>query len=140
MVWDHSAGFGQCGVVPVELQQCHDLQPDELAAALTANGRSAVNHVGVQWAAGCLIANWTMTPAGSGSRLGVITSRKLGSAVTRSRARRLLRETFRLHQLDSRQPVRMVLVARSSILGKQRAEVERDFLSALRKAKLLKEQ
>jgi len=47
VVWDHSAGFGQCGVVPVELQQCHDLQPDELAAALTANGRSAVNHVGV---------------------------------------------------------------------------------------------
>src|SRR5258705_8024648 len=89
---------------------------------------------------GCLIANWTASPAGSGSRLGVITSRKLGSAVTRSRARRLLRETFRLHQHDLRQPVTMVLVARSSILGKQRADVERDFLSALRKAKLLKEQ
>ena len=95
---------------------------------------------GQRLAAGCLIANWTTSPAGSGSRLGVITSRKLGSAVTRSRARRLLRETFRLHQHDLRQPVRMVLVARSSILGKQRADVERDFLSALRKAKLLKEQ
>jgi len=95
---------------------------------------------GQRLAAGCLIANWTISPAGSGSRLGVITSRKLGSAVTRSRARRLLRETFRLHQHALRQPVRMVLVARSSILGKQRADVERDFLSALRKAKLLKEQ
>ena len=95
---------------------------------------------GQRLAAGCLIANWTASAAGSGSRLGVITSRKLGSAVTRSRARRLLRETFRLHQHHLRQPVRMVLVARSSILGKQRAEVERDFLSALRKAKLLKEQ
>jgi len=95
---------------------------------------------GQRLAAGCLIANWTTSPAGAGSRLGVIASRKLGSAVTRSRARRLLRETFRLHQHDLRQPVRMVLVARSSILGKQRAEVERDFLSALRKAKLLKEQ
>ena len=63
-----------------------------------------------------------------------------GTGLARSRARRLLRETFRLHQHDLRQPVRMVLVARSSILGKQRAEVERDFLSALRKAKLLKEQ
>ena len=94
---------------------------------------------GQRLAAGCLIANWTASPAGSGSRLGVITSRKLGSAVTRSRARRLLRETFRLHQHDLRQPVRMVLVARSSILGKNRTEVERDFLSALRKAKLLKE-
>jgi len=94
---------------------------------------------GQRLAAGCLIANWTASPAGAGSRLGVITGRKLGSAVTRSRARRLLRETFRLHQHDLRQPVTMVLVARSSILGKQRAEVERDFLSALRKAKLLKE-
>ena len=84
--------------------------------------------------------NTSPDAAGAGSRLGVIASRKLGSAVTRSRARRLLRETFRLHQHDLRQPVTMVLVARSSIVGKQRAEVERDFLSALRKAKLLKEQ
>ncbi len=50
-----------------------------------------------------------------------------------------LSETFRLHQHDLRQPVTIVLVARSSILGKQRADVERDFLSALRRAKLLKE-
>ena len=95
---------------------------------------------GQRLAVGCLIANWTVSPAGSGSRLGVITSRKLGSAVTRSRARRLLRETFRLHQHDLRQPVRLVLVARSSILGKQRTDVERDFLLALRRARLLKEQ
>ena len=95
---------------------------------------------GQRLAAGCLIANWTTSPAGSGSRLGVITSRKLGSAVMRSRARRLLRESFPLQQQDVRQPVRMVLVARSSNLGKQRPQVERDFLSALRRAKLLKEQ
>jgi ribonuclease P protein component len=100
---------------------------------------TAVRQQGQRLAAGCLIANWATSPADSGSRLGVITGRKLGSAVTRSRARRLLREAFRLHQHDLRRPVTLVLVARSSILGKKRAEVERDFLSALRKAKLLKE-
>jgi catechol 2,3-dioxygenase-like lactoylglutathione lyase family enzyme len=46
-VWDHSAAFGQCGPVPVELQQVHDLRPAELARVLTANGRAAVNHIGV---------------------------------------------------------------------------------------------
>src|SRR5919197_3277967 len=47
VVWDHSAGFGQWGEVPVELQQTHDLRPAELARPFTADGRSAVNHVGV---------------------------------------------------------------------------------------------
>lgn len=47
VVWDHSAAFGQCGAVPVELQQVHDLRPAELARPITADGRSAVNHVGV---------------------------------------------------------------------------------------------
>jgi catechol 2,3-dioxygenase-like lactoylglutathione lyase family enzyme len=46
-VWDHSAGFGQCGPVPVELQQTHDVRPAELARPFTAGGRTGVNHVGV---------------------------------------------------------------------------------------------
>jgi methylmalonyl-CoA/ethylmalonyl-CoA epimerase len=46
-VWDHSAGFGQWGTVPVELQETHDLRPPALARALTAAGSSTVNHVGV---------------------------------------------------------------------------------------------
>jgi hypothetical protein len=46
-VWDYSAGFGQSGAVPVELQQTHDLRPAELARPFTADGRSAVNHVGM---------------------------------------------------------------------------------------------
>lgn len=47
VVWDHSAGFGQWGSLPVELQQTHEVRPAELARPLTADGRSAVNHVGV---------------------------------------------------------------------------------------------
>jgi len=45
--WDHSAGFGQWGAVPVELQQTHDLQPAELVRPFTGGSHAAVNHVGV---------------------------------------------------------------------------------------------
>jgi ribonuclease P protein component len=70
--------------------------------------------------------------------LGVITAGKIGGAVVRNRARRLLRESFRLHQHDLSEPVDLVLVARQSIVGKGFADVERDFLTTLRKARLLK--
>jgi ribonuclease P protein component len=87
---------------------------------------------------GCLIANWRPLPPGAGSRLGVVTSGKVGNAVVRGRGRRLLRETFRLHQHEIGPPVDLVLVARPSIAGRPFGEVERDFLTALRKAGLIK--
>jgi ribonuclease P protein component len=87
---------------------------------------------------GCLIANWRRLEASARSRLGVITSSRIGNAVVRNRARRLLRESFRLHQTQLAQPVDLVLVARASIVGKSFPEVERDFLTSLRKAGLLK--
>ena len=90
-------------------------------------------------ASGCLLANWLVLPAGKTSRVGVITSRRIGEATTRSRARRLLREAFRVHQRDLLRPVDLVLVARASIVGKGFAEVENDLLNALRRAGLLKE-
>jgi ribonuclease P protein component len=86
---------------------------------------------------GCLVANWQRMPANGSSRLGVITSGKIGGAVVRSRARRLLRESFRLHQRELAQPLDLVLVARPSIAGKSFAAVEKDFLTTLRKARLL---
>ena len=87
---------------------------------------------------GCLIANWQRLPVRTPSRLGVITASRIGDAVVRNRARRLMRETFRLHQHDLVAPVDLVLVARPSIVGKGFAAVERDFLATLRKAKLLR--
>ena len=88
---------------------------------------------------GCLIANWLEVVAGRPSRIGVITTKKIGNAVVRSRARRLLREAFRLHQLELKQPLDVVLVARFSIVGKKLAEVEADYLAVLRQARLLRE-
>ncbi len=87
---------------------------------------------------GCLIANWLKLPPGSSMRLGVVTSKRIGNAVARNRARRLMREAFRVHQHDLAEPIDLILVARPSIAGKALASVERDFLTTLRKAGLLK--
>ena len=97
-----------------------------------------VRQQGERLAQGCLIANWNKLPDGAKPKLGVVTSKKIGGATERSRARRLLRESFRQHQHEFVQPVELVLVARNSIAGKDFADVEKDFLAALNKAKLLK--
>ena len=86
---------------------------------------------------GCLIANWLGLPATAHSRVGVVVSKKVGDSVTRSRAKRLLRESFRIHQHELKQPVDLVLVARPSIVKNGFAEVEKDFLITLRQAGLL---
>jgi len=97
-----------------------------------------VRQAGERLVVGCLIANWQRLPPGSASRLGVITAGRIGNAVVRSRARRLLRESFRVHQHDLAVPVDLVLVARQSIAGKEFASVEKDFLTTLRRGRLLK--
>jgi ribonuclease P protein component len=96
-----------------------------------------VRQQGERLAQGCLIANWNKLPDGRAPKLGVVTSKKIGGAVERSRARRLLRETFRQHQHEFAQPVELVLVARNSIAGKNFADVEKDFLTALNRAGLI---
>ena len=97
-----------------------------------------VRQQGQRLVLGCLIANWNRLPDGASPKLGVVTSKKIGGAVQRSRARRLLRESFRQHQHEFAQPVELILIARNSIAGKKFAEVEKDFLTALNRAKLLK--
>ncbi len=94
---------------------------------------------GSRLACGTLILNWVAPRESStGLRLGVVSSKKIGPATIRNRARRLLREAFRRHQHEINGPADIVLVARNSIARKTYAEVERDFLKALRQQGVLK--
>ena len=60
-------------------------------------------------------------------RLGIATGRKLGGAVVRNRARRLLRESFRRLAPRAGQGFDVVLVARADIVGRTQSEVDREF-------------
>ncbi len=56
------------------------------------------------------------------TRLGITTGKKLGNAVQRSRARRLIREAFReiLKKYAFRRPYLIVVVARNAIVDDKR--------------------
>ncbi len=114
---------------PHRLRQAQRIKRGRDFMRARAGGRRVVQ--------GCLILNWMDCPPGQVSRLGVITSRKLGGAVVRSRARRLLREAFRLNQEALGRPSDLVLIARNSIVGKDLRGVQSDFLAAARRAELL---
>jgi ribonuclease P protein component len=77
---------------------------------------------------------FTMVAAPNGrtySRLGLAASRKVGGAVERNRAKRLLRETFR-HQ-KTVAGFDLVLIPKAEILTRRQEEVDREYRERLRR-------
>ena len=63
-----------------------------------------------------------------GIRLGIVASRKLGGAVLRNRAKRLIREVFRRSQpLPGRQDVDVVVIPRRELFDAAYSTLESDF-------------
>jgi len=84
---------------------------------------------------GRFLVLWLRIAADADRRMGVVTSRRtLPSAVSRNRARRLLREAFRLNRAYLRADVDVLLLARGRIEQVKRQDVEEDFRTTCRRA------
>jgi ribonuclease P protein component len=69
---------------------------------------------------------------GHDSRLGIVASKKLGGAVVRNRAKRLIREMFRTH--NGPEPASdLVVIPKPSALTVHAIEVARDFRATLKR-------
>lgn len=73
------------------------------------------------------------------NRLGLTASTKIGNAVTRNRARRRLREVYRLNRDKLRKGRDIILVARGRTVTASWRELNDTFLRLCRKLDLLEE-
>jgi ribonuclease P protein component len=71
-----------------------------------------------------------MPAARANSRLGIVATRKLGGAVQRNRAKRLVRELFRRHKPAN---LDIVVLPRRELLEADFASLEADYRAALRR-------
>ena len=86
---------------------------------------------------GQTLAMWTLKLPGVDRRVGVVVSKKMiRRSVDRHRAKRLLRETFRLSRNRLKPGFGIVLVARAGIKGKKCQDVMRDFERVCRRARI----
>ena len=71
------------------------------------------------------------------NRVGVTVGKKLGHAVVRNRARRRLREVYRLNEAKFRPGWDIVVVARSKAVNAPFGQLTKSYLSLARKAGIL---
>jgi ribonuclease P protein component len=75
-----------------------------------------------------------MAPNTAGTvRLGIVASRKLGDAVRRNRAKRLIREIFRQTDLPGGHGIDVVVIPRRELFDAAYSSLESDFRGAFRR-------
>ena len=93
---------------------------------------------GASAAGGCMVVYCRKNKLGR-NRLGLTASVKLGHAVVRNRARRRLREVYRLHLDELAVGWDIILVARSRTVTASWKELNDTFLRLCRKLDLLRD-
>ena len=70
------------------------------------------------------------------NRIAFLASKKVGNSVERNRARRLMRESVRLSDIDVHQGYDFIMIARNTINGKKCADVKKSIEAALKRLKV----
>ena len=86
---------------------------------------------------GRLCVLYRMPVAKQKTRIGFVTGKKVGCAVERNRARRLMKEVYRLNQHQIREGYHIVIVGRGPLKDATYERAEKEILYLLRKSKLL---
>lgn len=76
--------------------------------------------------------------SGGGFQFGLITPKRLGTAVMRNKIRRRLREIVRAHRAEIAEGCLMVVIARWKAPKATLAELDKDWLILAKKAAILK--
>lgn len=100
----------------------------------TSQGFDLVFREGARAVEGPVACAVRFDPAGGPPRFGFVTGKKIGNAVKRNRAKRLLRESVRLFEASVPPGAEVVVSARPSISGKSFQEVSAAYQRCLQKA------
>lgn len=104
------------------------LHHDADFALLREQGRNYSNRV---------VAIYVLANGQNGSRIGVAAGKRLGNAVVRNRAKRLLREAINRRLSQIKPGTDLLLVARNAIIGKGLTDIAAAVDSLLAKSQLI---
>jgi ribonuclease P protein component len=98
---------------------------------------SLVKASGKSWTGKHLVLAIVRRETEAAPRIGIITTKRIGNAVSRNQTRRRIREIFRLNQHRIQKGVWLVTIARRSSANATFDELQRDWLRLVERASIL---